>query len=374
MKGDATVIEHLNMENSSYSRRDILIAMGGAAGLAACGSGSNSGAGGLGVAVVGLGGLSLGQVVPALQKTEYCRLAGLVSSSRDKLRDIGSRHDVPEDAQFTYDEFDRIADNPDIDAVYIALPNALHAEYAIRAAEAGKHVLCEKPLAVSVDECNAMIAASNAAGTYLGVAYRLAFEPNHLEIIRLGREQAFGPVQIVRADIGFPIGDDWRLNPQLAGGGVLLEQGIYAINAARQIFGEVPVDVTGHISGSNPERFVGVEESAFWTMRFPSSGIAQCAASYTVRMDRIWAGADGGFFGLEPAYIYDGLRGDSSSGSIKHGGHNQFVAMLDEFASRIQQNLPLGEIAAEEGLLDVRIIEAIYEAVREQRPIEVGQA
>jgi predicted dehydrogenase len=362
------------MQDNSITRRDILIAMGGAAGLAACGTASDPAAGGLGVAIVGLGGLSLGQVVPALQKTDYCHLAGLVSSGREKLRDIGSRYDVSEDAQFTYDEFDRIADNPDIDAVYIALPNALHAEYAIRAAEAGKHVLCEKPLAVSVDECNAMIAASNSAGTYMGVAYRLAFDPNHLEIIRLGREQAFGPVQIVRADIGFPVGDDWRLDPQLAGGGVLLEQGIYAINAARKIFGEIPIDVTGHISGSNPERFVGVEESAFWTMRFPGSGIAQCAASYTVRMDRIWAGAEAGYFGLEPAFVYEGLRGDSSSGSIRHRGHNQFVAMLDEFANRIQQKLPLGELAAEEGLLDVRIIEAIYDSVREKRPIEVGPA
>jgi predicted dehydrogenase len=361
------------MDTNSFTRREILVAMGSAAGLAACGTGSNSGNGGLGVAVVGLGGLSVGQVIPALQKTAHCRLAGLVSSGREKMRDLGSRYEVAADAQFTYDEFDSIVDNPDIDAVYIALPNALHAEYAIRAAEAGKHVLCEKPLAVSVDEANAMIAASDAAGTYLGVAYRLAFDPHHLELFRLGREQTFGPVQLVRADIGFPIGDDWRLNPELAGGGVLIEQGIYAINAARNIFGEIPASVTGHFASSDPVRFANVEESAFWTMGFPGGGVAQCAASYTVRMDRIRAEADGGFFGLEPAYIYDGLRGDSSSGSIKYGGHNQFVVMLDEFASRVQQNLPLGEISAEQGLLDVRICEAVYEAVREQRSVEIGQ-
>jgi predicted dehydrogenase len=361
------------MESNPVTRRDVLIAMGGAAGLAACGTGSSPGGSGLGIAVVGLGGLSLGQVVPALQKTSYCHLAGLVSSGRDKLRDTGSRYGVPEDAQFTYDDFDRIADNPDIDAVYIALPNALHAEYAIRAAEAGKHVLCEKPLAVSADEANAMMAASSAAGTQLGVAYRLAFDPHHLELFRLGREQTFGPVQLVRADIGFPIEDDWRLNPELAGGGVLVEQGIYAINAARNIFGEAPVSVSGHFGGSNPQRFADVEESVFWTMDFAGGGVAQCAASYTVRMDRIRAEADGGFFGLEPAYIYDGLEGDSSSGSIRFRGHNQFVAMLDAFAGRIQQDQPLGEISAEQGLLDIRIIEAIYEAVREGRPVEIAQ-
>lgn len=360
------------MESSTFTRRDVLVAMGATAGLTACGPGSNSAAGGLGLAVVGIGGLSLGQVIPALQKTEYCHLSGLVSSDRDKMRDVGSRYDVPEDAQFTYDEFDKIMENPSIDAVYIALPNALHAEYAIRAAEAGKHVLCEKPLAVSVEECNAMIAASDTAGTYLGVAYRLAFDPHHLEIFRLGHEQAFGPVQIVRADIGFPIEDDWRLNPRLAGGGVLLEQGVYALNAARKVYGETPVEVVGHESRSDPARFSDVEESVFWTMKFPSGGIAQCAASYTTRMNRIWAGADSGFFELEPAYGYDGLRGRSSTGSIRYRGHNQFVTLLDEFSRRIQQNLPLGEIAAEEGLLDLRIITAIYDSIRMRRLIEVS--
>ncbi|MEX2150319.1 MAG: Gfo/Idh/MocA family oxidoreductase [Steroidobacteraceae bacterium] len=356
------------------SRRDVVLGLGAAAGLMACGRGA-PGAGGerQGVALVGIGDLAQGQVIPAIRKSGSCRLAGLVSGSRDKLRDIGGRFDVPESAQYSYDDFDQIAANPDIDIVYILLPNAMHAEYAVRAAQAGKHVICEKPLAVSVPEGEAMIAASWTAGKYLAVAYRLQFSPHHREMLRLAREQVYGPVQLIQANIGFGIEDgDWRLRRELAGGGVLLEQGVYAVQAARSLNGHSPVEVQGHESKSDPKRYSEVEESAIWTMRFADGAIAHCAASYSMRMNRLWAGAADGYFGLEPAYTYDNLRGQSSGGKIDASQVNQFALQLDDFARCIRDGVPPELNSGEEGLRDLRIIEAIYQSIREGRPVTVA--
>ena len=360
------------MTTSFFTRREILAAMAASAALAACGRGREPGPDSLGIAVVGIGWLSQGQVIPALQQTTECHLAALVSSTRDKLQGLGKKFGVPETAQYTYDEFDRIADNPDIGAVYIALPNALHAEYTVRAAAAGKHVLCEKPLAVSVEEATQMIAACDAASTRLGTAYRLAFDPHHLALFEMGREERFGAVNKVTAEIGFPIGDDWRLNPKLAGGGVLLEQGVYAINAARNIVGEMPTAVSGEAIVNDTERFADVEETVRWTMSFAGGAEATCATSYTESMDQIAVDAANGQFGLSPAWGFKGLRGESPEGSIRFKGHEQFETMLDEFARRVKQDLPLEGISAEEGLRDLQIAEAIYASAATQSSVNVS--
>src|SRR5688572_15175028 len=349
------------------SRREVLLGIGAAASVMACGRGAPDGQGTkLGVALVGIGDLAQSQVIPAIRRTGRCRLAGLVSGGSDKLRDLGGRFDVAENALYSYDDFDRIAENPDIDIVYILLPNAMHAEFAVRAAQAGKHVLCEKPLAVTVAEGEAMIAASRTAGKYLAVAYRLQYSPHHREMVRLARDQVYGPVQLVQANIGFGIEDgDWRLKRKLAGGGVLLEQGVYAVQAARSLNGYPPVEVFAHESKSDPKRYAEVEESAHWTMRFPDGAIAHCAASYSMRMNRLWAGAAEGFFELEPAYTYDNLRGTSSGGKIDAAQVNQFALQLDDFARCVQQEAPPELNSGEQGLHDLRIIQAIYQSIRE---------
>jgi predicted dehydrogenase len=366
------------MSEPTISRRSVLSASAASALLAAC---SRGGGGlvdenprGIGVAVVGLGTLTTGQVIPALAQTQNCYLAGLVSSSADKLRELGAATGVPEDAQYTYDDFDRIAQNREIQFVYIAVPNALHADFAVRAARAGKHVLCEKPLAASVKQAESMIAASKAARKYLAVGYRVHFSPHHREVLRLSREQVFGPVSYVRANIGFSLGEDadWRLKRNLAGGGVLLEQGVYAVHAARSLIGMNPVQVFGHETTSDPARFAEVEESVIWTMLFPNGAIAQCGASYTMPMNKLWAGAKAGSFELEPAYGYDNLRGISTAGDIQAERANQFVAQFDDFAARIRDGVPPEKNSGEEGLIDVEIVNAIYESIREGRPIALG--
>jgi predicted dehydrogenase len=362
------------MPKQAISRRSLLSGTAASAMLAACGRSSDGGdPRGIGVAMVGLGALT-GRIIPAIAQTENCYLAGLVSSGRDKLRELGAAHGVPENAQYTYDDFDRIAENPDIQFVYIAVPNALHAEFAVRAAKAGKHVLCEKPLAASIEQAEAMIAASKAARKHLAVAYRLQFSAHHQELIRLSNEQTFGPVKYVGAGIGF-VGledGDWRLKRELAGGGALLEQGVHLVQAVRAVIGANPVEVFGHESKSDPARYAEVDESVFWTMRFPNGELAQCGASYTMRMNRLWAGATSGSFGLEPAFSSANVEGRSSAGVIEAKDENQFVSQFDDFASRIRDGVPPGLNSGEEGLRDVRIISAIYESIRAREPVTIS--
>ena len=153
----------------------------------------------LGVALVGLGNYATGQLAPALQETTKCELAGIVTGTPSKAETWKKKYDIPEENVYNYENYDRIADNEDIDIIYVVLPNGMHAEYTIRAAEAGKHVLCEKPMATSVQECEDMIAACDTAGVKLSVGYRLHFEPHHQRVMTLGQDEVFGPVTVAPA-------------------------------------------------------------------------------------------------------------------------------------------------------------------------------
>jgi predicted dehydrogenase len=365
----------------SFSRRETLLALGAAAGLAACGSGSSgSGPGGksyrkLGVAIAGVGGVVTRDVIPAVRRSKNCRLAGFVSSGTEKLRSLGKQFDVPESGQYTYEQFDRIADNPDIDIVYIALPNALHAEYTVRAAQAGKHVLCEKPMAVTVEQCEQMIEACGRARRALAVAYRLHYSPHHQQLIRSVRENELGNLQIMRADIGYPMRGDggWRLKRDLAGGGVLLEQGVYPVYSARTLMGAEPVEVLGYESRSDQKRFSEVEETVSWSMRFANGAVAHCAASYTVPANRVWAGGSAGWFALDDAYSLDDIAASTQKGGVRIGQVDQFVLQLDNLSRLIQDGAAPGAgISGMDGLRDVRIISAIYESIRTAKVVQLN--
>ena len=200
----------------------------------------------LGVALCGLGNLSTNQIAPALLKTEHCRLAGVVTGSSGKGEEWRKKYSLPARSVYTYDSMHRMADNDDIDIVYVVTPNALHLEHTLAAAKAGKHVFCEKPLEISVERCQQMIDACKAAGRMLGTAYRCRFELHHQECIRIAREQELGAVRIVEAGFGIEVGrpDQWRLNHALSGGGALMDVGIYALQATRYLTGEEPTLVT----------------------------------------------------------------------------------------------------------------------------------
>ena len=319
----------------------------------------------VGVAVVGLGGLSLNEILPALTKTAQCRLAGLVSGHPDKARRVAAQYALPESAIYSYETYDRMADNPAIEMVYVVLPNSMHAEYSIRAAKAGKHVFCEKPMAISVAECEQMIAASRTARRQLAVAYRLHFEPYNRELIRLARENTFGRIKVIDTAAGFAMGPNvgqWRLDKKLAGGGSLMDMGIYALQAARYISGEEPVVVTAQQTIVDRAKFRDIDETLLFTLRFPSGVVAKCTSSYATDVNRFEVAAERGRFGVDPAQWYRGIKGFRSDGKpFEFPAVNHFVAEMDDFAQCIRDGHP-SRVTGEEGLRDLRIIEAIYRA------------
>jgi predicted dehydrogenase len=321
----------------------------------------------IGFALCGLGNLSSYQIAPALQQTQYCRLAGIVTGTPAKAVRWKSQYDIPDHCIYNYDTMSEMADNPDIDVVYIVTPNALHAESTIKAAKAGKHVLCEKPMEVSVERCQQMIDACRVANRQLAIGYRLHFEPNNLECVRLAREKVFGELKFIEASFGFAIGDprQWRLNRALAGGGPLMDVGIYALQAMRYLTGEEPLQVSATQSTTDPVKFNSVEESIAWQLKFPSGVLANGEATYRFNgLDRYDAYAEHGSFGLEPAYVYHGLRGNRSDGQpIQMDDIDQFAAEMDDFAQCILNHRPT-RVPGEEGLRDVKIMMAIYEAAR----------
>lgn len=327
----------------------------------------------VGFALVGLGNLSTGQLAPALQETTRCRLAGIVTGTPAKARVWQERFAIPDENVYDYETYDRMADNDDIDVVYVVLPNALHAEYTIRAAEAGKHVLCEKPMAVSTTECRQMIDACRSADRKLAIGYRLHFEPYNQELMRLGREEEFGPVKMVEASFGFPIGDpnQWRLDRELAGGGPLMDVGIYAVNAARYVTGEEPESVTAQTVTTDPEKFDEVEETLFWQLRFPGGAVATSSTSYNASVNRLYMSGRGGWAELEPAYSYGGLSGRTSRETLDFPDVNQFAAEMDAFARCIRENEE-SRVPGEEGLRDVQIMEAIFEAMTASGSVPIG--
>ncbi len=321
----------------------------------------------LGFALVGLGSLSTNQIAPALQKTKYCRLAGIVSGTPEKRKKWASQYNIPEKNIYTYETFDQIKDNPDIDIVYIVLPNAMHGEYTIRGANAGKHVLCEKPMEVSVQKCQEMIDACNRNNRLLAIGYRCQFAPHHLEMMRISREKQFGALKLIEASFGFKIGDpnQWRLKHALAGGGALMDVGIYALQGTRYVSGEEPVELTAFETKSDRQKFAEVDETIFWTMKFPSGVLANCGTTYNTNgMNRLYAGYDRGFALLDPAYSYGGLQGKTSRGAIDAAQVDHFAAEMDDFAQCVLQSKK-SKVSGEEGLRDVKIMTAIYDSIKQ---------
>lgn len=329
----------------------------------------------IGYALCGLGNLSTHQLAPALQNTKYCQLAGIVTGTPAKAKSWQAKYKLPDRSIYSYDTMAKLADNPDIDVVYVVTPNGLHADHTIAAAKAGKHVLCEKPMEVSPEKCQQMIDTCKAAGKQLAIGYRLHFEPNNLECIRLAREKVFGSLKSIEAGFGFTIGDpkQWRLNKALSGGGPMMDVGIYALQAMRYLSGEEPVSVTAKATTTDREKFRDIEESLVWQMKFPSGAAASGTTTYGFGgIDRFNVQAEHGSFGLDPAYNYHGIRGTRSDGrEIQMPDMDQFAAEMDDFAQCILENRPT-RVPGEEGLRDLKIITAIYEAARTGKAVQLA--
>lgn len=329
----------------------------------------------LGFALCGLGTLSEKQIAPALLETEHCRLAGVVTGSPEKAEAWRRRYDLPARSVYTYDTMHRMADDPDIDVVYVVTPNALHLEHTVAAAQAGKHVLCEKPLEISVERCQRMIEACRSAGRLLGTAYRCQFEPHHLECMRIARERELGALRIVQAGFGIDVGaaGQWRLNHALSGGGALMDVGVYALQATRYLTGEEPILVAAVETKTDPVKFKEVDETVVWNAKFPSGAVAYCTASFsTGGIAHLRATAERGWFELDPAFYYGGIRGRRSDGQpLSFPQIDQFAAQMDDFARCILEDRPT-RVPGEEGMRDVRIMMAIYESIRTGRAVALA--
>ncbi len=333
----------------------------------------------LGYALVGLGRLSTNQLAPALQKTQHCQLVGIVTGSPEKARQWQQEYGIEEKNTYNYRNFDRVADNPDIDVIYVVLPNSMHQEFTIRAARAGKHVLCEKPMSVSSQECGTMIRACEDAHVKLAVGYRCQFEPHHLECMRLAREEEFGKLRYIDAGFGFrfgdyPVGDlrRWRLEHELAGGGALMDVGIYALNACRYLTASEPTSVMAREIKTDLEKFSEVDETIVWSMAFPSGVVANCSTTYGFSgINSATAYSDEGRFGLGPAFSYSGIKAFAGDRSIDKPNIDQFAKEIDDFSNVIRTD-GKSKVSGEEGLRDMLVMEAIYKSVRTHASVEVA--
>jgi predicted dehydrogenase len=327
----------------------------------------------LGIALVGLGNYSTNQLAPALQETKLCRLSGVVTGTPAKEDQWAEQYDIPRSNIYNYETYDRIADNPDIDIIYIVLPNGMHAEYTIRAAEAGKHVICEKPMANTVADCREMIEVCNRADRKLSMGYRLHFEPHHEEIMRLGRDRVHGPVAEIAGGLGFNITgtpDVWRLNRELAGGGPMMDVGIYVIQSSIYTLGQLPLAVTATEELTLPEIFDEVEETIFWTMEFPSGAVLDGETSYLHGSNYQNTRARDASFNLQPCYSYSGIRGEVDGRPMDFPEVNQQTLQMDAFADHILNGAP-NRVPGEMGMRDVDIMMEIYKAAETGDRIEL---
>ncbi len=318
----------------------------------------------LGVALVGLGNYSLRQLAPALLETEHCRLTGIVTGSPEKVPEWCGKYNVPKQNVYNYQNFDDIRNNPDIDIVYVVLPNSMHADFTIRAAKAGKHVICEKPMAMNVAECEQMIKACKAANVMLSVGYRLYFEPHHLEMRRLGMEKVHGNIRMMESGLGYNMADptSWRLNKTLGGGGAIMDLGVYCVQGVRRTLDELPTEVTAQGFKINKTIFKDIYETMMFQMTFPSGAVSNSTTTYTSFIDKLYATTGSERFGLQPSFSGLGAKGMDVGIKISFDAPKyQQVKQMDAFALNILEKTPI-LASGEESLVDMKIIEAIKEA------------
>ena len=332
----------------------------------------------VGYAVVGLGELTEEQLYPAFSLSGQSRLCALVTGNREKALEQAELLGLKPQDVYDYDHFEELKDRADVQAVFIVLPNSLHREYTERAARIGKHVLCEKPLSVSVADAEAMVAACEATGVLLMTAYRIQYAPHHQAARELIQGGTLGRIKLITAvDVQTePNEGQWRLKRDLAGGGSLLDVGLYCLNTTRYLSGEEPYEVFAYThSTPNDPRFSEVEESVSFTLRFPSGLISSNSYSYGTSKHRsLRVLGEKGNLSLDPAFDYTNLRlmvdteTEVRETLIKET--DQFALELDHFSSCIL-NGETPFTPGEEGLQDQRVMEAIYQSAREGRPVQL---
>ena len=336
----------------------------------------------IGFAIVGLGRLAIDQILPAFGKSKMCKPVALVTGDAEKGRRIAAQYGIKSSSIYSYENFDTIAGNPDVKIVYIVLPNSMHLEYTQRSAKAGKHVLSEKPMAVSTAQCEKMIAACRSANVKLMIAYRQQYEPMNREIVKLRKSGKLGTLRAFIATNSQNQGEptQWREKLSLAGGGCLPDVGLYCLNAARFWSGEEPIEVFGQtFQPKDDPRFTEVEASCSFTLRFPSGLLASCNTGYAAHRSQ-WARLEGAdsWAELAPAFAYNGLKLRASRLMDEHDtvmeptieAKDQFAAEMDHMAECVMKHQQ-PHTPGEEGLQDQRLMEAIYESARTGKAVKV---
>ena len=317
----------------------------------------------LGIALVGLGNYASKQLAPALLETSLCELKAIVTGTASKIPQWKKTYGLNDNQVYNYQNFDSIINNPEVDIVYVVLPNNMHKEYTLRAFKANKHVICEKPLALNSIEANEMIAASKKAKRELYVGYRLHYEPHHQEVIRLCREKTFGKIKHFEGGFGFRAGNSnqWRLKKQF-GGGALMDVGVYVIQGARYTIGEEPISVTAREYKTDKIKFKEVDELITWQMEFPSGAIANCTTSFAASTNHLFVAAEKGFIRLSPSYTYSKISGYTRKYAFDFQQVNQQALHMDGISNHLINDVPHLNTGGDEGLRDMKVIDAIFKS------------
>lgn len=319
----------------------------------------------LGVALVGLGYYSTDLLAPALQLTKHCYLAGIVTGTPSKAEAWKAKYNIPEKNVYNYENFDSIKDNPDIDVIYIVLPPSMHREYVERAAAAKKQVWCEKPMAVTVAECQAMIDACKANGVSLSIGYRLQHEPNTQAYIEIVKAKKLGKVTSVDCAAGYREGrtNHWKQMREM-GGGVIYDMGVYSIQGARLGTQMEPIAVkSAKIWTERPEIYKdGLGEIVEAELEFPGGVMGKVKTSFFENINHLKIECEKGTIEMAPFQGYAGNKGKSPLGEINfpYEVPMQQAMQMDADSLAIMGNKPM-PVPGEEGLRDIRIVEAILE-------------
>jgi predicted dehydrogenase len=320
----------------------------------------------LGIALVGLGNYATRQLAPALLETQMCELKGIVTGTPSKIDQWKKTYDLKDHQIYNYDNFDSISNNDEIDIVYVVLPNNMHKEYTLRAFQAGKHVICEKPLAMNAQEAAEMVEAGKKANRLLFVGYRLHYEPHHREAIRLCQTEAFGKIKFFEGGFGFRIGNSnqWRLKKEY-GGGALMDVGIYVIQGARYTIGHEPIAVSAREFKTDPVKFKEVDELITWQMEFPKGVVANCTTTFSASTNHLYVASEKGFIRVSPAYGYGGIGGHTRKYKFDFPQVNQQALHMDGISNTLMNAEPDLNVCGEEGLRDMKIIDAIFKSVKQ---------
>lgn len=318
------------------------------------------------VALMGLGNYA-GRVAEAMKDCKLAVLTGIVTGTPSKIDTWKSKYNIADKNVYNYDNLQQIASNKDIDVVYVTTPNSLHHKHVLQVAAAGKHVICEKPIADNAKQAKEMVEACNKAGVKLYVGYRLHFEPFNREVVRMRESGELGKIVHVNNFMGFKIGDptQWRLKKALAGGGAMMDVGIYALNAARYCTGEEPIWVTAQESKTDKVKFAEVDETVMFQLGFPSGVVASCGTTYNFNSpERLFVAGEKGFVELSPAFGYGPIKGRTNRGPINlpHIAHQ--TLQMDGIADCILNGKPDPNVTGAEGVKDMVVIDAVYESIR----------